>query len=167
MRCTAVAGAALATVGVAAALLVPIHGRVISGSGVAQDVCTTRIDYTGDPRPTRIVNAIGDSTGRCPVPIPQSDGVPGVVDGARLGQRCFNITAYVFGRSREGASMLCLHLGGGSTDEGVWVASEPVVGVREDGATCSTTTEAAAQSPDGKPLVCSDRRWTVSALGGG
>lgn len=85
-----------------------------------------------------------------------SPTVPGLVQGSVLRQTCSNYSRYIFGVGRDGTPMACVSDGVSST--GTWVRSQPVAGVQVIGASCNPSF--AAQSPDGRPLVCGDRGWT-------
>lgn len=125
----------------------------------ADDRCTNQINYAGDPRANAIINSIGESTGQCPVPVPQAIGLPGLVDGAVLGQPCYNYPTYIFGQTANGSQLACSDLGTNTT--GVWVRSVGVIGVRQIGSSCTEADGVAAQSPDGYPLVCDARSGWV------
>lgn len=163
-RVMAAGAVGCSVIAAAGALLVPVGGRVIAGTAAPQERCTTRLDYAGDPRRAGMINAIGDSTGHCPTPIPQATGLPGLVDGATLGQPCYNFPRYVFGQSSDGTQLACIYLGADSATTGRWAASEPVVGVRNIGRPCSPQSGIAAQSPDGRPLICINSVWLKSLL---
>ena len=76
--------------------------------------------------------------------------VPGMVYGAALGAPCSNSDRYIFGRSASGQAMACISDG---AESGQWVKSAPLYGVQQVGAACSGG-DGAAQSPDGRGLVC-------------
>ncbi|MCP9276908.1 hypothetical protein [Mycolicibacterium arenosum] len=164
-RVIGIAAVGIVVIAAAVIFLTQSAERVISGIAASEPRCTTRVDYAGDPRDASIINAIGESTGHCPTPVPESTGLPGLVEGAALGQPCYNFPTYVFGQSSDGMQLVCVKLGGGSSATGRWVASETVVGVREVGGQCSPPTGGAAQSLDGLPLICVNSSWEKSAMG--
>lgn len=78
-------------------------GVVLSaGTAIAAPSCSNQINYAGDPRPNAVINSIGASTGRCPVPIPEAIGLPGYVRGAVVGADCDNYPTYIFGEGPGG-----------------------------------------------------------------
>jgi hypothetical protein len=90
-------------------------------------------------------------------PIAAADDVPGIDDDAVLGAACDNWDRYIFGRGPRGEPLACVAFGG---DEGEWVRSAPLVGVRPVGSPCGSDSSGAAQSPDGRGLVCViDQGW--------
>lgn len=134
----------------AAAALVA-SGVVGPGTAAAAPRCTDQINYAGDPRSNAILNSIGVSTGQCPVPVPEAIGLPGYVRGATPGGDCYNYPRYIFGEGPGGQTLACVSQG----VVGKWVRSVGVIGVRQIGAGCAESDGVAAQSPDGRPLVCS------------
>jgi hypothetical protein len=131
----------------------PVGTLSLAGHASADDRCTNNVNYAGDPRSNAVINSIGASTGQCPTPIPQAIGLPGLVDGAVLGQPCYNYPTYMFGQANNGNQLACVDQGTNTT--GLWVRSVPVIGVRQIASRCSEADGVAAQSPDGRPLVCS------------
>jgi hypothetical protein len=129
------------------------------GAPTAAARCTDQINYAGDPRPNVMINSTGEATGQCPVPIPQQNGLPGLVDGAVGGQACYNYPLFIFGQGAGGEQYACSDLGNNTT--GLWVRSVPVIGVRQIGAQCASEQQYGAQSPDGRPLVCDVRSGWV------
>ena len=130
-----------------------------SATATADDRCTNQIDYAGDARSNAIINSIGASTGRCPTPMSQQYGLPGLVDGAVQGQPCYNYPLFIFGQDSTGAQYACADQGTNTT--GLWVKSVPVIGVRQIGGQCASEQQYGAQSPDGQPLVCDARTGWV------
>lgn len=139
--------------GVLGGTVLALFALLVPATASADDRCTNQINYAGDPRSNAVLNSIGASTGQCPVPIPQAIGLPGLVDGAVLGQACYNYPAYIFGQTANGNQLACSDLGTNTT--GVWVRSVGVIGVRQIRSPCSEADGVAAQAPDGTPLVCS------------
>jgi hypothetical protein len=82
-------------------------------------------------------------------PADRDTDVPGMNYNAVLGDPCFSWERYIFGRAPNGEPLACVTSDG---DAGVWVASVPLAGGQEIGAPC--TAGLAAQSPDGRPLIC-------------
>lgn len=85
-----------------------------------------------------------------------SNAVPGLAQGAKQGQACSNYRTFIFGVSQNGSFLACIPDGNGG---GNWVNSSPVVGVRQIGSSCDPGASQAAQSPDGRGLVCGDSGW--------
>lgn len=79
-----------------------------------------------------------------------ADDVPGIDDDAELGEECDSFDRYIFGRGPEGEPLACVAYG--DDEEGQWVTSVPLVGVRMIGSPCIG--DDAAQSPNGRALVC-------------
>ena len=133
---------------IAAAGVVPVGAIAGSHGAFADTGCTNQFNYAGDPRTNAVINSIGASTGQCPIPIPDAKGLPGLVSGAiAAGQPCYNYPTYIFGESASGPSF--------ASSGGTWVLAIPVIGVRQIGAPCNESDGLAAQSPDGRGLVCS------------
>lgn len=135
----------------AVAAVLTAGGLVGPGTAAAAPRCTDQINYAGDPRSNAILNSIGASTSQCPVPVPQAIGLPGYVRGAVPGGDCYNYPRYIFGESPGGQTLACVSQG----VIGKWVRSVGVIGVRQIGSGCLESDGVAAQSPDGRPLVCS------------
>jgi Protein of unknown function (DUF3761) len=76
--------------------------------------------------------------------------VPNMPTDAVLGQSCSNWQRYIFGYDANGNVLACA---GMVPDNPTWSSSVPLYGVQQIGAPCSSG-EAAAQSPDGRPLLC-------------
>lgn len=103
-----------------------------------------------------------DDPGRYP-----SD-VPGMSYDAALDAPCFNWERNVFGRGRGGEPLQCRWIPNQSrpTTTGFWVASYPLHGVQNIGAPCPGP-QAAAQAPDGRPMLClGGRGWQPGILTG-
>lgn len=130
-----------------------------SATASADDRCTNQINYAGDPRSNAEINSIGASTGRCPTPMSEQYGLPGLVDGAVAGQPCYNYPLFIFGQGAGGEQYACMDQGTNTT--GLWVRAVPVIGVRQIGTQCASEQQYAAQSPDGRPLVCDVRTGWV------
>jgi hypothetical protein len=77
--------------------------------------------------------------------------VPGMTDGVEIGAPCSNFHRYIFGRTASGQAAACIASDGVS---GNWVMSSPLSGVQEIGTPCPPGQDAAAQSPDGRGLMC-------------
>jgi hypothetical protein len=76
--------------------------------------------------------------------------VPQMQYDAVLGAPCFNFGRYIFGRSPNGQALACVEFDG----QGTWVLSSPLRGVQEVGEECPQGVDAAAQTPDGRALMC-------------
>lgn len=132
----------------------PILGPPVA---TAQTKCTDQINYASDPRSNAEINGIGASTGVCPTPMTgMSNDVPGAVQGAVLGTPCSNYDTFIFGQSANGDWLACTS---GGTATGQWVSSVPVIGTRPIGSSCTPGFDLAAQSPDGRGLICTDTGW--------
>ncbi len=77
--------------------------------------------------------------------------VPGMTYDVVVGTPCSNFQRDIFGRTASGQAAACVSSYGQS---GNWVASSPLRGVQEIGAPCPPGQDAAAQSPDGRGLMC-------------
>lgn len=93
---------------------------------------------------------------------PQYPGdVPGMAEGARLGDACDNWERFIYGHGPSGQAEACHYipnqfpdpLRGTPTSGGYWQISYPLYGVQNIGAPCPGP-QSAAQSPDGLPLLC-------------
>jgi hypothetical protein len=80
-------------------------------------------------------------------------GVPGVRNGAEIGQPCELSATYIYGVDASGQVVACVY---SDAEHGVWAASSPLVGVRDVGSACQDAT--VAQSPDGRGLICLQER---------
>lgn len=98
--------------------------------------------------------------------------VPGIKYDAFLSAPCFSWERYIFGRGPGGEALACHFLPNLSytgmdrppEGTGFWVISPRLYGVQEVGAPCPGS-QAAAQSPDGLPLLClGDRGWQAGFL---
>lgn len=88
--------------------------------------------------------------------------VPGMRYDASLGAPCDNFDLFTFGRGPGGQSEACHYIA--KQNAGYWVISYPLVGEQEIGAPCPGQ-KSAAQSPDGRPLVClPDQGWQAGTL---
>ena len=99
--------------------------------------------------------------GEQPQPTYNGD-VPGINYEAYLSAPCFQWDRFIFGRGPDGQAMACHwipnqgYLGWDSPSPpftGFWVISPKLYGVQTAGAPCPGS-QAAAQSPDGLPMVC-------------
>lgn len=88
--------------------------------------------------------------------------VPGIIYGAALSAPCFQWDRFIFGRGPGGEALACHWIpnqGYSGWDSpsppftGFWVISPKLYGVQNVGAPCPGS-QAAAQSPDGLPMVC-------------
>ena len=81
--------------------------------------------------------------------------VPGIIYDVRADQRCDNVNLFVYGRGAEGQAMMCRFIPNQWPPKpwGTWVISYPLYGVQEIGAPCPGP-QAAAQHPDGRPMLC-------------
>jgi hypothetical protein len=123
-----------------------IAGAVIGMAPAAADPGT---DYHDDP-------------GRYPT------DVPGMNYDARLGAPCHSWERNVFGRGRGGEPLQCKWIPNQwpPVYTGFWVASYALHGVQHIGAPCPGP-QAAAQSPDGRPMLCLGAQgWRPGVLTG-
>jgi hypothetical protein len=98
-----------------------------------------------------------------------STDVPGMSYDASLGAPCFSWERYIFGRGPGGEAQACHFIINQfpAAQSGYWVISYPLYGVQQIGAPCPNPRGAAAQSPDGLPLVCTDEHgWQAGLLTG-
>jgi hypothetical protein len=82
-------------------------------------------------------------------PPPGETDVPNMHYNAVLGAPCDNWTRNIFGRAPNGQALACV----ASNGRGTWVLSAPLRGVQVIGDPCPPG-DAAAQSPDGRGLIC-------------
>lgn len=75
--------------------------------------------------------------------------VPNMQFNVAQGAPCSNWQRYIFGRTASGQAVACVNLDG----QGRWAMSSPLRGVQQIGTPCGHS-DAAAQSPDGRGLVC-------------
>jgi len=97
-----------------------------------------------------------------------STDVPGMSYDAHLGGPCTSWQTNVFGRGPGGEALQCRWIPNQWPPiyTGFWVASYPLHGVRDIGAPCPGP-QAAAQSPDGRPMLCLGARgWQPGVLTG-
>lgn len=99
------------------------------------------------PRPTQPA---------APPPVAASAEVPGSTRGVTQGDKCTNYRKFAFGFGKDGLPFICGS--DGVSDNGTWVRSQPIAGVKEVGTSCNPNF--AAQAPDGRPMICGDRGWT-------
>ena len=90
-----------------------------------------------------------DDPGRYPT------DVPGISYDAHLSGPCNSWERNVFGRGPGGEPLQCKFIPNQwpPVYTGFWVTSYPLHGVQEVGAPCPAP-QAAAQSPDGRPMLC-------------
>jgi hypothetical protein len=95
--------------------------------------------------------------------------VPGMAYDAFLSAPCYRWDRYIFGRGPTGQALACHwipnqgYLGWGSPPPGTgfWVLSHRLYGTQTPGSACPGS-QAAAQTPDGRPLVCAGARgWEI------
>ena len=85
-----------------------------------------------------------------------STDVPGMAYDARLNAPCFSWELNVFGRGRGGEPLQCKFIPNQTRapySTGYWTSSYALHGVQQVGAPCPSP-QSAAQSPDGKPMLC-------------
>jgi hypothetical protein len=90
--------------------------------------------------------------------------VPGINYDAALSAPCDSWERYIFGRGPGGEALACHYIPNQWPPVywGFWVISYPLYGVQQIGAPCPNPRGAAAQSPDGLALVCTDSHgWQV------
>jgi hypothetical protein len=82
--------------------------------------------------------------------------VPGMNYDASLTAPCYSWERFIFGRGPGGEALACHYIPNQWPPVywGFWVSSYPLYGVQQIGAPCENPRGAAAQSPDGLPLVC-------------
>jgi hypothetical protein len=90
-----------------------------------------------------------DNPGRYPT------DVPGMVYDAHLTAPCTNMELFTFGRGPGGEPLQCRWIANQWPPiyTGFWVATYEMFGVQDVGAPCPKP-QAAAQAPDGRPLLC-------------
>lgn len=81
-------------------------------------------------------------------PAAGENDVPRMQFNAVLGSPCGNSGRYIFGRAANGQPLACVAFDG----SGTWVLSAPLHGIQRVGDSCSG--DGAAQTPDGRPLMC-------------
>ncbi|OBG90834.1 hypothetical protein A5698_21580 [Mycobacterium sp. E136] len=83
--------------------------------------------------------------------------VPGMNYDAHLTGPCFNLERFTFGRGPGGEVLQCRWIENQwppiPTNQGFWQASYELFGVQDVGAPCPKP-QSAAQSPDGRPMLC-------------
>lgn len=97
-----------------------------------------------------------------------STDVPGMNYEASLGAPCDNFQLFTFGRGRGGEPLTCHWIPNQwpPIDTGFWVSSNPLFGQQDIGASCPGP-KAAAQAPDGRPMVCLGAQgWQPGTLTG-
>lgn len=94
--------------------------------------------------------------------------VPGIVYDAHLTGPCTNMGLFTFGRGPGGEALQCRWIPNQWPPiyTGFWQATYELHGVQEIGARCPEP-QAAAQAPDGRPLLCLGARgWQPGFLTG-
>jgi hypothetical protein len=97
-----------------------------------------------------------------------STDVPGMSYDATQGAPCFGWDRNVFGRGPGGEALQCKWIPNQWPPiyTGFWVTSYPLYGVQDVGASCPGP-QAAAQSSDGRPMLCLGARgWQPGILTG-
>lgn len=86
--------------------------------------------------------------------------VPGMIQNVELSTKCHSWERFIFGRGAGGQTYACHYIPNQwpPVDSGFWVWSPPLYGVQEIGAPCPAGRQAAAQTPDGLPLECTESR---------
>lgn len=81
--------------------------------------------------------------------------VPGMNYDAHLAGPCTSWERFTFGRGPGGEALACHWIPNQfpAVTTGFWVTSYPLYGVQERGAPCPNP-QAAAQTPDGLPMLC-------------
>jgi hypothetical protein len=81
--------------------------------------------------------------------------VPGMNYDAHLAGPCNNMELFTFGRGPGGEALQCRWIANQwpPVHTGFWVTSYELFGVQEIGTPCPKP-QAAAQAPDGRPLLC-------------
>jgi hypothetical protein len=90
-----------------------------------------------------------------------STDVPGMRYDAHLAGPCTNMELFTFGRGPGGEVLQCRWIENQwpPVYTGFWVAAYELFGVQEIGSPCPKP-QAAAQAPDGRPLLClGERGW--------
>lgn len=84
-----------------------------------------------------------------------STDVPGMVYGANLTGPCTNMELFTFGRGPGGEALQCRWIPNQWPPiyTGFWQTSYALYGVQDVGGQCPKP-QAAAQAPDGRPLLC-------------
>lgn len=94
--------------------------------------------------------------------------VPGMNYDAALSAPCYSWETYIYGRGPQGEALACHWIPNQwpPVDTGFWVISYPLYGVQQTGAPCPNPRGAAAQSPDGLPMLCTEHGWQPGILTG-
>jgi hypothetical protein len=107
-------------------------------------------------------NDLPDPSGR------YASDVPGMDYDAHLAGPCDNYQLFTFGRGPGGEPLACHWIPNQWPPiyTGFWVASYPLYGQQDIGAPCPGP-KSAAQSPDGRPMVCLGAQgWQPGTLTG-
>jgi hypothetical protein len=94
--------------------------------------------------------------------------VPGMNYDAHLSAPCHSWERFTFGRGPGGEALACHWIPNQwpPVYTGFWVTSYPLYGVQEIGSPCPGP-QSAAQSPDGRPLLCLGAQgWQAGVLTG-
>ena len=103
-----------------------------------------------------------DESGRYPT------DVPGMNYDASLAAPCDNYQLFTYGRGPGGEPLVCHYIPNQwpPVYTGFWVSSYPLKGVQDIGSPCPGP-RSAAQSPDGRPMVCLGAQgWQPGTLTG-
>lgn len=95
--------------------------------------------------------------------------VPGMVEGAVIGDACYSWERFTYGHGPDGEALTCHFIPNQfpGKDTGFWQISYPLFGVQNIGAPCPKA-QSAAQSPDGLPLLClGGQGWQPGLFVGG
>jgi hypothetical protein len=95
--------------------------------------------------------------------------VPGMNYDASAGAPCDNYERFIFGRGPNGQAEACHFITNQfpAAQSGYWVITYPLYGVQQVGAPCPNPRGSSAQTPDGLPMLCTERGWQVGQLTGG
>ncbi|HEY5842025.1 MAG TPA: hypothetical protein VIU87_11230 [Mycobacterium sp.] len=107
-----------------------------------------------------IVTATLAAPGAAAAPTQLLADVPGMVHGVELSTGCTSWERYIFGRGDTGQTYACHYIPNQwpPVETGFWVWSPPLYGVQSIGSSCPDPGRAAAQSPDGLALECTESR---------
>jgi hypothetical protein len=97
-----------------------------------------------------------------------STDVPGMAYDVHRGEPCYSWDRNVYGRGPGGEPLQCKYIPNQwpPVDTGFWTSTYALHGVQDIGSPCPGP-QAAAQAPDGRPLLClGDRGWQPGVLTG-
>lgn len=113
--------------------------------------------------------ALGTAAGAGADPKAYDGDVPGMAQGVSIDQPCTSWERFIYGRGPDGQAMACHFIPNQfpAKDTGFWMISYRLYGVQDIGKPCPGS-QAAAQSPDGLPLVCVGAQgWQPGLFTGG